>query len=103
MVQVTLQAIPAQQLQITLGGQNCQIAVYQRSTGVFVDLSVNGADISTAVFARNMAPLVPTVYLGFQGNLVFLDTLGQTDPTYTGLGSRYQLLYLTADDFASLI
>lgn len=103
MIQIALQAIPSQQLQIVLAGQNTQIAVYTRSTGLYVDVAVNGADISNAVIARNLNPLVPTAYLGFAGNLLFVDTLGTSDPVYTGLGSRYLLLYLTAADYASII
>lgn len=102
-VEVPLQSVPSQQLQIVLGGQNCQIAVYLLGAFLFVDVNVNGADISTAVLAMNMVPLVPTVYLGFAGNLVFLDTQGNSDPTYDGLGARYQLLYLTESDYALLV
>lgn len=102
-VQVPLQPVPSQQLQIVLGGQNCQIAVYLRGSAMYVDLNVNGADISIGVLAMNMVPLVPTVYFGFAGNLVFLDTQGTSDPIYTGLGSRYELLYLTAADYAQLV
>lgn len=102
-VQVPLQPVPSQQLQIVLGGQNCQIAVYLLGPNLFVDTNVNGADISTAVLALNMVPLVPTVYLGFAGNLVFLDTQGNSDPEYTGLGSRYQLLYITESDYVQLV
>lgn len=102
-VQIALQAVPSQQLQIVLGGQNVQIAVYTRSTGLYVDVNVNNVDISSGVIAQNLNPLVPTAYLGFAGNLLFVDTLGTTDPVYTGLGARYQLLYLTAADYASII
>jgi hypothetical protein len=102
-VQVPLQPVPAQQLQIVLGGQNCQIAVYLRGANLYVDVNSNGADISTGVLAMNMVPLVPCIYFGFAGNLVFIDTQGTSDPVYTGLGSRYQLLYLTAADYAQLI
>lgn len=103
MVQVTLQPVPSQQLQIVLNGQNCQIAVYQKTSGMFVDVNSGGTDISIGVIARNLVPLVPTVYFGFLGNLVFVDTQGDSDPTYDGLGSRYQLLYLTAADYVQLV
>ena len=95
MQQIALQPVPSQQLQVVLGGQNCQIAVYTRSTGLFVDVNVNGVDVSTAIIAQNGNTLVPTSYLGFVGNLAFLDTQGTSDPTYDGLGSRYQLVYVT--------
>lgn len=100
MLQIPLQPVPSQQLQIVLGGQNCQIAVYMLGTHIFVDLNVNGADISIAVIARDGISLVPTAYLGFVGNLIFVDTQGSSDPTFDGLGLRYQLLYVTAADLA---
>lgn len=98
---VPLQPVPAQQLQIVLGGQNCQIAVYQKMSGLYVDLNSNGDDISVGVIARDVVPLTVS-YSGFIGNLLFTDTQGSQDPTYEGLGSRYQLVYLTADEYAQL-
>jgi hypothetical protein len=94
MLTVPLQPVPSQQLQIVLGGQNCQIAVYLLGEHLFVDLNSNGADISIAVRARDAVSLVPTAYLGFVGDLIFTDTQGASDPTFDGLGSRYQLVYL---------
>lgn len=98
---VALQPVPSQILSVVLGGQNCQIAVYQKTQGLFVDLNSNGVDISTGVLAHDVVPLVPTTYLGFVGNLVFTDTQGASDPSYDGLGSRYQLVYLTSAEAAS--
>ena len=46
------------------------------------------------VLARNATFMVMTAYLGFVGELFFLDTQGSNDPVYTGLGSRYLLLYV---------
>jgi hypothetical protein len=94
MLTVPLQPVPSQQLQIVLGGQNCQVAVYMLGESLFVDLNSNGADISIAVIARDAVRLVPATYLGFVGNLIFTDTQGTSDPTFDGLGSRYQLVYL---------
>jgi hypothetical protein len=100
MLHIALQPVPSQILSVVLAGQNCQIAIYQKTQGLFVDVSSNGADISTGVLAHDVVPLVPTAYLGFVGNLVFTDTQGTSDPTYDGLGSRYQLVYLTAAEAA---
>jgi hypothetical protein len=99
MQSIALQPVPSQQLQVVLGGQNCQIAVYLKGENLFVDLNSNGADISIAVIARDVIPLVPTTYLGFVGNLIFTDTQGSSDPTFDGLGSRYQLVYLTEAEY----
>jgi hypothetical protein len=38
--------------------------------------------------------------MGFIGNLLFVDTQGSSDPTYDGLGSRFSLVYLTAEEYA---
>lgn len=102
MQNIPVQPIPAQQLQVSLAGQNCTIVIYQKPQGLFVDLNSNGADISLATIAQNLNVLVPVTYAGFQGNLYFNDTQGTTDPVYTGLGSRYQLIYLSAAEYAAL-
>lgn len=99
---IALQPVPSQQLQAVLAGQNCQIAVYAKSTGIYVDVNVNGSDISLGVIARDGVPLIPTAYLGFAGNLIIADMQGSADPTYDGLGDRYQLVYLTAAEYAQL-
>lgn len=67
---------------------------------MFVDINVNGVDVVTGVIARDVVPLVCREYAGFSGNLVFIDTQGNGDPVYDGLGSRYSLVYLTAEEYA---
>lgn len=104
---IALQPVPAQQVQCVLTNQNglaqnCQIAVYLRGTNLYVDLIVAGNPISYAVLAGNMTSLVPSGYFGFSGTLAWLDTQGSEPPQYTGLGSRWVLLYLTTADFAAI-
>lgn len=99
---VPLQAIPSQQVACLLGGQQCQIAVYQKDQGVFFDLAVNGVDFTTATIARNAVWLDPHAsYDGLIGNFVFIDTQGLDDPNYSGLGARFQLVYLDAAEYAA--
>lgn len=100
MQQIPLQPIPAQIAKVMIGGQNCQLSVSQKSSGLFVDVNVNGKDIVTGVIARDAVPLVCREYAGFSGNLLFIDTQGKSDPSYTGLGSRFALVYLTAEEYA---
>lgn len=94
MVTIPLQATASQVTRIILGNQNCVIRLYQKNEGLFFDLNSNGVDIVTCVIARNADLLVCRTYVGFVGNLMFIDTLGDTDPNYSGLTSRYNLLYL---------
>lgn len=100
MLEIPLQAAPSQLTKSVLAGQNCQLLVYQKPQGVFVDVNVNGVDVAVGVIARDAVPLVCREYAGFSGNLMFIDTQGASDPEYTGIGSRFALIYLTADEYA---
>lgn len=95
---LALAAIPAQSFSAVLGGQNCQISVYQKSTGVFVDIAINNSRIISGKICLDRVKLVRQAYLGFVGDLFFADTQGVSDPVYTGFGTRYQLVYLEASD-----
>lgn len=105
---VPLQPVPSQQLTIGLNGQNCSINVYQKTTGVYFDLLLNNVAVATAVRCLNCARLLADrQYAGFVGDFIFVDVesvagvLTGTDPTYTGLGSQYELWYLEASDLAA--
>jgi hypothetical protein len=98
MLSIPLQAVPSQKLSVVLGGQNCQINVFQKSTGMFLDLYLNNSPIITGVLGLDRVKLVRETYLGFIGDLSFVDTQGTSDPVYSGLGSQYQLIYLEASD-----
>lgn len=102
MIVIPLQAIPAQAFSVSLGGQPCRIALYQKGNDFFIDLSVNGIPIRQGGMVRNSVWIVRYAYLGFVGDLVLFDTQGKNDsPTYGGLGTRYQLYYLTPDEIAA--
>lgn len=100
MQQIPLQPIPSQSTKVVLGGQNCQLLVYQKPQGVFVDINVDGVDISVGTIARDAVPLISREYAGFSGNLLFIDSQGSADPSYEGLGDRFALVYLTAEEYA---
>lgn len=102
MLIVPLQPLPNQALKITLGGQSCQVNVYQRKGALFLDLLVNNAPILNGTICENLNRLVRSVYLGFSGDLAFIDNQGATDPVYTGLGpttdARFNLAYVEASE-----
>lgn len=101
MLIVPLQAVPNQALTITLNDQVCQIDVYQKAFGLFVDLYVNNSLVIGGVIAENLNRIVRSLYLGFSGDLAFIDNQGTTDPVYTGLGTRYSLAYLFPDELVT--
>ena len=98
MLIVPLIAAPSQTLTIQLSNQPCTINVYQLSTGIFIDLYVNDQPVITSVIGQDRNRIVRDLYLGFIGDLSFFDTQGTDDPIYTGLGTRFVLLYLSPSD-----
>ena len=101
MLVIPVQALPNQQLQVQLGSQACTIELAQTDYGLFLTLSVGGSLVVASVICENLNRIVRSLYLGFSGDLCFIDTQGTTDPIFTGLGSRYQLLYLAPSDLPS--
>lgn len=102
MIVIPLQPIPAQTFNITLNGQACTISLYQKGDFFFMDLSVNGAPVRQCQVMLNSVWFVRYVYLGFVGDLVMFDTQGTSvSATYDGLGTRYQLYYVTPDEIAA--
>jgi hypothetical protein len=111
---IPLAAVDSQLLTCRLGTQDCQIAVYGKSiavpvgpTGglvveppsyaaikpVFLDLYVNGALVLGGILAVNDVKMVRSRYLGFTGDLAWIDTQGSDDPLVAGLGTRWLLTW----------
>lgn len=95
---IPLDAVPNQTVSLVLDYQNCQINVYQKSTGLFVDLYKDNSLVIAGVLARNLRLILMGTYLGFSGDLMFYDNQGDHDPEYAELGGRYSLLYIPASE-----
>lgn len=98
---VPLQAVPNQTLTVPLAGQSVDLNVYQNDTGLYIDVLVSGEPVVLGVICQNFNRIVRNIYLGFTGDFMFYDSAGgeaPIDPEYTGLGSRFLLVYLAADD-----
>ena len=96
---IPLAATPNQTLKSVLGGQYCTIRLMTTSAGLLIDVLVNDSPVVQGVLCLDQNRLIRYAYLGFVGDLVFVDTQGSQDPEYSGLGSRYQLLYLSPGDY----
>ncbi len=88
-----VQPLPAQTFEVTLGGQDCEIALQQMATGLFASLSVSGSQIIAGRYCGDRVSWVRYDYLGFAGWLYFVDTQGSSDPNYAGLGARWLRVY----------
>ena len=100
---IPLQAVPNQTLRVLLDGQATQINLYQKATGLFIDVLVNDVLIAGGVICENLNRVIRYLYEGFSGDLAFIDSLTGsdgvgTDPVYTGLGTRYSLAYIEPDE-----
>jgi hypothetical protein len=63
---------------------------------LYCDLTVNGNVLYTGMVCENNKPIGNYPYLGFIGQLGFVDTQGNSDPTSPGLDSRFVLIYVLA-------
>jgi len=102
MMQVPLQPVPNQTLAITLARQAAQIALRQNGANIYFDLLLNNEYIvRTRICRDRQRLLLDAAYKGFVGDFVFIDTQGEDNPSYRGLGgvgSRFQLIYLEAGE-----
>jgi hypothetical protein len=98
MLQVPLQAVANQQVQVQLGGQAVSLNIYQTGYALYMDVTSNDVSIVTGVVCEDRNRIVRDLYLGFSGDFIFADQEGTQDPDYTGLASRYVLLWLSPDD-----
>lgn len=105
MIEIPVEATPSQQLLVTLDGQNCVIALYQRGNRLFMDVNADGVDVCKGAVCL---PTVgqPQLASEFNGAFYFADYQSkpnqQEAPQWRGLGTRYRLIYLTGDEVASL-
>lgn len=90
---IPLVAVPSQTFTTQLGQQSCRISVFQKSTGLYLDLVVGNKPIALGVLCRDRVWVVRDAYLGFTGDLCFIDTRGTDDPDYTGLADRFELVW----------
>lgn len=93
-ITVPLAAAPNQAVNVLLNGQNCTFNIYQKSTGLFIDVNVAYVRLLSGIICLNRNWIVRSKYIGFLGDIAFVDMQGSSDPYYTGLGSRYLLAYV---------
>ena len=93
-ITVPLRPEPNQSLQIVLGEQNCTLRLFSRDGRLYSDLAVDQTVIWSGFICRHLVGLKLYGYLAFRGQLVLVDTQGEDDPQWPGLGTRWQLVYL---------
>ena len=99
MIEVPLAAEPSQSLSVRLGGQACQIEVRTNGAFMYFSLWVNDVPIVRYRLCQNRQRLlISSKYQPFAGDFMFVDASGDDPPVFTGLGTRWFLMYLTDDE-----
>lgn len=102
MLIIPVQPTPSQTLSTTLASQATQLQINQKSTGMFINVYLNNALVLGGVICQDRNRIIRNAYFGYVGDFIFADTQGTDDPYYTGLGSRYLLIYLEQADLLGL-
>lgn len=106
MLEIPLIATVNQELLIVLGEQNCTLAVYQRNDAVFLDLAVGDQVVCRGAACVPGEGIVQVAQQVFSGQLYLVDEQNQGSeqamPQWRGLGSRWRLYYLTANEVAEM-
>ena len=98
MKKIPLSPVPAQSLKVKLDGQNCEMRVYYRFGSTYLDLICNGESIVTGAICRDRQNIIQIAQSAFEGQLLFVDMLGEADPLYMGFGERWRLFYKAAGE-----
>lgn len=99
MVVIPTLSVPYQIINVILGQQAAVVTLRQLATGLYMDLELGVREIVGLVVCENLNRIVRNRYLGFDGDLFFLDNTGLgADPDFTGLGSRFSLMYASEDE-----
>lgn len=90
---IPLSAIPSQQSQLVISGQQTQFWLRQLATGLYIDLTVNGALMLAGCLCVDRVDLLRGRIPALTGLLYFRDAQGRKNPDYTGLKNRFQFIY----------
>ena len=94
MMTVPLRQEPNQSLQIVLGEQNCTLRFISRGVNLYCDLAIDQTVMCSGFICLNLVGFMLYVYLSFRWLLYFVYMFGYVDPHWSGLGDRFQLVYV---------
>lgn len=92
---IPLSAVPSQTVSVAVSGQVAKITV--RTIGAALFFSLDGV-LTNRICRNRQRLLIASEYHGFVGDFEFVDTKGDADPAYWGLGARFQLVYRDAGE-----
>lgn len=111
---ITLTQEAVQTTNVTLNQQDCTIKLYQMPSMLYIDLMANNNVIMLGIPCSSFTKLVRYGYLGFQGDLFFVDydvgsqpiepillagrPINTSSPNFAQLGTRFELWYVSPEE-----
>jgi len=95
---IPLQQQANQQFSCILDGQSATIELETTDYGLFMTAAYNGVSVAASRLCLDRTNINSAGYLGLPQALFFADLQGQTDPVWTGFGTRYVLCYGNPQD-----
>ncbi len=95
---IPLIANPNQSLQILLDNQSMTFRVYQKNSSLYIDISKDNNPLcygQKCLFGRSVMSFSQNL---FKGSLHFIDIEENTAPSFSRLGERYFLVYLSESE-----
>lgn len=97
-VVIPVGAVAYQSLRVSLSGHAVRLTLQQRGTGLYAAVWVDGMAVLAGALCQDRTWLVRHNACALPGDMGFVDTQGTQDPDYTGLGSRFMLVYAERDN-----
>lgn len=97
-VQLPLTPNPNRTFKVLLDGQECTLSLRQKGTFLYMDIVKDSTVICQGAICLNLVPVVQVAQSNFSGNIVFVDVLGDSAPSYDLLGTRYFAVYYSNDE-----
>ena len=96
---IQLQQTPSQVFNIVLNEQNCTLKIYQKRGKTFSSLYIDDKVIFEGILIHSFQGFKPANYLNFDGDLAFFDLYGSDDPDFNKYNDRFELNYLTNEEY----
>lgn len=90
---IPIDPIPNQSFDVDLSDQRCRFDFITKGVFLYMNLIIDEVEKLNGVICLNNVDLIKYDDVGFKGKLYFLDTQGELDPIYYGLGDRWVLIY----------
>lgn len=97
---IPLAKTPNQELAINLGNQIINITLNTRiNNNLYISVTADDEQIINNRICRSGERLINADYKNINGDLAFIDTLGNSDPIWSELDDRYILYWVDKNEF----